>query len=198
MNETTAYPLCWPVGRPREKSRATHARFKATFAAARDECLLEISRLGGSSAIISTNIALKRDGTPAAVEWGKMIPDPGVAVYFKRNGKDLCFCCDRWNHVQDNMRAVALTIEALRGISRWGTGDMMEAAFTGFKQLAESSDSSWWQVLGIPVNSSPEQVKEAYRLLAKKFHPDLKNQPDAEMFRRVQTAWENFERQFLK
>ena len=192
----TAYPLSWPDARPRSGSRRTNNNFKAVFASSRNQCLEEIRRLGGTEPIISTNIRLRRDGLPESVEFGKLIPDPGVAVYFKRKGKEMCFACDCWSHVQDNMRAIALTIEALRGIARWGTGDMMEAAFRGFAALpgiGESGASDWWKTLGVPINSTADQVRDAYRLLAVKHHPDRGG--DGEMFLRVQQAWEKFQKE---
>jgi len=195
MTDKTAFPLCWPDGRPRSGTRKTNHNFKTHFAKARDNCLLEIRRLGGTVPIISTNIRIKRDGFPEAVDWNKVIKDSGVAVYFKRNGKDLCFACDCWNHVQDNMHAITLTIEALRGIARWGTGDMMEAAFTGFLALpgiGQSTASNWWDILGVPVNSSADQVREAYRILVKKHHPDAGGDPD--LFIRLQGAFDQFEK----
>lgn len=170
-----AYPLEWPPAKP----RTTHfnrkrGRFRTGFATARDECLAEISRLGGSEQIISTNIPLKKNGVPYAMNWGETIPDPGVAVYFKRKGKELCFACDCWHHVQDNMQAIAQTIQALRGIARWGTGDMMEAAFRGFTALPESTNGlTWWKVLGTAHNATEDQVKDAFRSLAKQHHPDI-------------------------
>lgn len=192
QGEKTAFPLCWPDGRPRAPYRRINRNFKSTFARARDNCIAEIRRLGGSEAIISTNIRIKRDGMPEAVDFGKVIPDPGVAVYFKRNGKQLCFACDCWQHVEDNMHAIALTIQALRGIARWGTGDMMEAAFRGFTALPENA-SGWWETLGVTVNASEEQVKEAYRALVKKHHPDAGG--DSAEFIRIQKAWQQFETQ---
>lgn len=36
-----------------------------------------------------------------------------------------------------------------------------------------------WQILGIPANSDPEQVVEAYRRLARATHPDVSADPDA-------------------
>lgn len=123
MTEKTAYPLYWPPGRPRAKERFVNRAFKQSFASARDACAREVKLLGGTGLVVSTNVPLKRDG----------LSDPGVAVYFVRGGRELCFACDRWVHVQDNMHAIALTIEALRGIARWGTGDMMEAAFRGYR-----------------------------------------------------------------
>lgn len=186
----TAFPLCWPPGRPVAQGRRTNRNFKSSFATARDLCMAEIKRLGGADTIISTNIPLKKDGTPQAVDWGKTIPQPGVAVYFKRNGKQLCFACDCWNHVQDNMQAIARTIEALRGIARWGTGDMMEAAFTGFMALPErSSGENPLAVLGLdPARQYGEtEITAAFRRLALTEHPD-KPTGSAEKFRRIKEA----------
>lgn len=172
----TTYPLCWPPGKPKSRLQQTHNRFKASFTEARDECVAEIKRLGGSEIVVSSNVPLNRRGEAQGVPWGKAIAGyPGVAVYFKRKDKDMCFACDCWAHVQDNMNAITHTIEALRGIARWGTGDMMEAAFTGFMALpapGQSSGESPWTVLGVAVNATEEQILDAYRSLAKTHHPD--------------------------
>ena len=36
-----------------------------------------------------------------------------------------------------------------------------------------------WQILGVPANSDPGQVAEAYRRLARATHPDVSTDPDA-------------------
>src|SRR5882757_1764884 len=97
MNEQkTAYPLYWPPAKPHSAFRRTNGLFKTSFTIARDNCLLEIKRLGGIETIISTNVKLNKKSQKAEhVKWGESIAgDPGVAVYFKRNGKELCFACD--------------------------------------------------------------------------------------------------------
>ena len=190
MTPQTAYPLYWPATRPRCTNRRANTSFKQSFAGARDECLREVSLLKGSGTIISTNIPLKRDGQPQHMEWGKTIPDPGVAVYFTRDQRELCFACDCWRHVQDNMHAINLTIAALRGIARWGTGDMMEAAFAGFKTLPAPGGGTgvkWWEVLGVPLNSPPDAIKAAYKILAVRHHPDRGGA--RELWDRLQTAY---------
>ncbi|WP_088278439.1 DnaJ C-terminal domain-containing protein [Ideonella sp. A 288] len=45
--------------------------------------------------------------------------------------------------------------------------------------------------LGVPSTASPTEVKRAYRKLARKYHPDVSQEPDAEArFKQVAEAWE--------
>lgn len=127
-----SYPLHWPAGWPRTKTPG-RSRFDGTFAKIRNELWEEIGRIGGRYPVMSTNIPLKRDGMPYA---GQKEPgDPGVAVYFERRGRLMVFACDKWDRVQDNMRAIQRTIEAMRDIERWGASEMMERAFQAFEAL---------------------------------------------------------------
>lgn len=176
-----AYPLQWPTGRPRtarwERERAA---FETTFARSRDDITHEVALLTGISTrwgvgpevVISTNTALRRDGLPLAGQ--KNPDDPGVAVYFKYKGKPMSFACDRWDRIEHNMRAIVKTIEALRGIARWGTGDMLEAAFTGFVALpAPGAERPWYEVLGFKSsNVNSDAIRDAYRRLRSEHHPD--------------------------
>lgn len=189
----SAHPLAWPAGRPRTPShRRTRAKFDTTFALARDELLKELRRLGALSVVLSTNVELRRDGLPLA---GQRQPDdPGVAVYFVRNKRQVCFACDRWDKVEHNMRAIAKTIEALRGIERWGTGEMVDAAFTGFAALpAPPPRRKWWEVFGVHPYEPRDQVEAAYRRLAMQHHPDRGGDP-ARMVE-VNAAWDEFRKE---
>lgn len=162
-----AYPLNWPPGRPRSNG-TEKAAFKTTLGAAVNDVRREVRMLGGVDLVISTNIELRKDGFPRA---DRAAPrDTGVAVYFKLKKRPMSFACDRWWYVQDNMRAIAKTIEALRGIERWGSGSMVEQAFTGFAALPAPEQP--FQVLGVGANASREEVERAYRLLASEHHPD--------------------------
>lgn len=174
-----AYPISWPAHRPRAKYRQ-RGRFKTAFAKARDHIIAEIQRLGGRQAIISTNIELRRDGLPYATF--KTPDDPGVAVYFQYKGKQMCFACDRYSGVEDNMHAISLTISALRGIARWGTGDMMESAFSGFTALPAPGDTTargWMEILEVGHDATLEKAKENYRRLSMVRHPDRGGTEDA-------------------
>ena len=48
-----------------------------------------------------------------------------------------------------------------------------------------------YDVLGIPRNATDDEIKKAYRKLAKKYHPDVNKDPDAEAkFKEVQNAYD--------
>jgi hypothetical protein len=183
-----AYPLQWPAGRKRtERWHRESAKFDVTFARARDNIVAEVGRLAGRfpdpQIVISTNTALRRDGLPLA---GQRAPDdPGVAVYFLYKKRQMSFACDRWLKIEHNMQAIAKTIEALRGIARWGTGDMLEAAFTGFTALPPpgangpvpaAAKRSWRDVFGTGVRSRAD-LNDVYRRMAGAFHPDRGGDP---------------------
>jgi hypothetical protein len=136
----------------------------------RQKLLNEISMMGGKLPIVSTNQRLRQDGAPRADD---SPGDPGVAVYFEREGKRMVFACDKFWSVKENLHGIALTIEALRGIERWGSSEMMERAFSGFKQLAaENEGPSWWGVLQVRAGATEEEIRTAYRTLARIAHPD--------------------------
>lgn len=171
---TEAFPLQWPHGRPRV-GRVERSRFNVTFAQARDELFRELALMGARLVVLSTNVELRLDGLPYA---GKGEPDDGgVAVYFECKGRPMCFACDRWNRVKDNIQAVRHTVGALRGLERWGTGDMVQAAFSGFVALPPPG-GDWRAVLGVEgLDCSIPAValagaEAAYRTKAKDAHPD--------------------------
>lgn len=181
MTTATRFPLSWPATRARTRS-TQKSKFKVqSFTRVRDELLNELKLLGAKNVILSTNLKLRLDGLPLANQANP--DDPGVAVYFRYKDRDVCFACDRWHKIEDNLQAVRHTIEALRGISRWGTGDMVAAAFTGFAQLppqpAQRTKRAWWEVFGTGAYRSTDEITVIYLRLAKEFHPD-RNPGDAE------------------
>lgn len=209
MSEQTAFPLSWPEGWPRT---VAHARRQSPFLRplsygsrmvsmeqARTFLARELRLLGAVREVLSTNVRLRLDGIPYS---GQAQPsDPGAAVYFHLKGPSgrapvpTSLACDKWNRVEDNVYAIAKHIEAVRGQQRWGVGSI-EQAFRGYQALpavGESEASTWWRILGVPVNASPDHVREAYRILVKKHHPDLGG--EREFFERVQRAMERYEAQ---
>ena len=171
-----AYPLAWPHGWQRTRV-PQRSRFDATFAAARDGLFAQIKMLGGTHVVMSTNVPLRRDGIPYANM--AQPTDRGVAIYFLRRGRQMVFACDRWTMVEHNMRAIEKTIDAIRGIERWGASEMMERAFSAFEALPAPGADHWYDVLGVSKTATRDQVEAAHREKAKRAHPDTGGSHDA-------------------
>ena len=159
-----AYPLQYPT----HWSRTEHtqrSRFDTAFGYARDRLLDEIRLLGGTNVVISSNIELRQDGLPYA---NRREPDDvGIAVYFTLWNKQQC---DKWDRTKDNLWAIKKTIEALRGIERWGAKEMVKASFRGFEALPEKVEVNQYQYF-IGINTLDE-AKVRRKVLIKKLHPD--------------------------
>ncbi len=181
---TKDYPLSWPEGWARTESRK-NATFKVTQQQATWDLEDELKRLGAKNPVITSNQRRPSDGKPK---------DPGVALYFDLESKEQCIPCDKWSTVGDNIRAIGLTIAALRGLERWGAKDMVNAAFRGFAALPAPSgsptiaDESWHEVLRVLPDATVEEIKAAYRVKVRAVHPDAGGSP--EQMRRVQRAYE--------
>lgn len=171
-NSILHYPLDWPLGFARAQDQK-QARFKKSFAEARQHCENELVKLGASKIIFSTNLVLNHLGSVKA--WSRQPQDTGVAIYFEMGGEDKVFCCDAWDCVEDNLRALGLTFEAMRGIDRWAASEIMARSFKGFAALPESTSKNtrpWWEVLGVKATASPEELKQAIRKKNLEHHPD--------------------------
>lgn len=153
----------------------------------------EISRLGGTNLIVSTNIPIRQDGLLYSDWMKRKIDDPGVAIYFKYNGKEISMCCDQYLSVWENIYALGKGVEALRGMERWGVSEFLDRAFTGFKELPYSTEAvaiGWWKILEVSHDASKEQVIDAYRTLSKKYHPDNQKTGNSEKFIQVKAAYD--------
>jgi hypothetical protein len=186
----TAYPLLWPIG----WKRTQNPEFSKFKAGSPYQESLDINRqlelMGATDIVISSNMQYRADGLPYARQG--YISDTGVAVYFKVDGREQCIPCDKWVKLEDNLRAIAKTIEALRGIDRWGAKEMVDAAFRGFTAIPASTGEqhySWWEILGVDKNATKEQIKAAFKELSRYRHPDSDTGSD-EKFIALKRAYE--------
>jgi hypothetical protein len=171
-----AFPLQWPAHYPRAAKKQDSA-FKCTLAQARDGVLREIERLKGKNVVISSNIPVKKDGNLYASQ-KPVDGDHAVAVYFTWKNEQYVMACDRYYSIQENLRAIEKSIDAMRGLERWGASDILQRAFTGFKALPEQGhqvQTEWWVVLGLTPSATKEQITKAYKQKSKECHPDRPN-----------------------
>lgn len=170
---TEAYPLQWPIGWPRTPNqRREKSRFNTSQEAAQRQIVKEVNLLGGRNLVISTNLELRRDGLPYAASSKNRVDDVGVAIYFVLKGNARSFACDRWDTIKDNMKAIANTIAALRGIERWGSSQMVDQAFSGFTALPSNQERQWWDILQVNRAATRATIELNYKRLAQDYHPD--------------------------
>ncbi len=187
-----AFPLCWPDGwrRTPSDSRA-YGRFNKgerrysadrssswirkqdlTVSDGLQRILEQLQAMGieRQDIVISTNVRTRLDGLPRSGE--REPTDPGAAVYWQDpNGKrKRCMAIDRYTKVADNLAAIAATLDAMRSIERHGGAEILDRAFTGFVALPAPEQP--WQVLGVPMAASRDEIEQAYRRLAMTHHPD--------------------------
>lgn len=200
----SAYPLQWPEGWPRHKGGREFARFETQRSSYDTQRQMSVKRRadlsvadgvgrvmatlnrmgrGPDDVVISTNVVLRLDGMPRSNQGEP--GDPGVAVYWQtRKGERKVMAIDRFTRVADNLAAVAASLEALRGIERWGGGQILDRAFSGFTALpapGQTHARGWREVLRVEAEeSSLEAVKTQYRRLSSVHHPD-KGGTEAEM-----------------
>ena len=56
------------------------------------------------------------------------------------------------------------------------------------------ADKNYYDILGLDKNASPEDIKSAYRKLAKKYHPDINREDGAaEKFKEVNEDFSKFQ-----
>lgn len=118
------------------------------------------STAAAGTLLLSSNYALGAD-TPR---------DPGVVAYFTWEGEQMAIPCDRWLTVEQNVQAIALTLEAMRAMERHGAKHMIKAMFRGFTALPAPED--WRAVLFQTAGASLADAEAAYRAMARDAHPD--------------------------
>lgn len=193
------FPLQWPIGWERtqpahrtigrfgkhERSGGYPYKHAVTLYQAAGRLQSELQRMGihPDDVVLSTNVPTRLDGMPRSD--AKAPADPGAAVYWVdkgMGGQHRCMAIDQYTKVEQNVAALAATIEAMRAIERHGGAVIMERAFTGFAQLpapiAAGMKRPWREVLEFgngPANEA--EIKRNYRILASEFHPDKGGDP---------------------
>jgi hypothetical protein len=187
-----AFPLCWPEGWLRTKNRAS-SPYKIKTDAAITELFSSVKLMGGRDIIVSSNVPVRSDGTMYRGDHSdKRIADPGVAVYWtardaKGNPVPRVIPCDHWHTVRENVRALGMAVDYMRGLKRCGAGEIQDRAFSGFARLPESTADDCWTVLGVQRTATREQLTARLRELTRTEHPD--HGGSTERFARITRAY---------
>lgn len=192
----TASPLCWPPGWKREKKQirsrfGTWKKPVTIYAATTlilDQLRLMTPKVPSWNVIISTDLRLRNDGLPYS---GQREPDEkGAAVWWRPNQDSeemKVLALNKYDRIADNLYAIGKTLESLRSIERWGSGEIIERTFTGFVALPYiTTPQPWRDVLGFEGNDIVG-AEEAYRRARSKAHPDKGG--STELYQAVIDAW---------
>jgi len=141
----------------------------------------ELNKLAAQDIIIQAELSpsdIRNDGWPRSDARFKA---PGIILSYVSGGKTYVFPCDSFVSWQDNLRAIALTLENLRAIDRYGV-TRGEQQYAGFRQLGAADPKTergaalrtLEEFSGSHLGDNPSEldVDIAYRAAAKTTHPD--------------------------
>ena len=186
----------WP-GKQRTSWKS--ARFRMTYPQRLDTLEYELNKLGAKDILIQcylTREDLRNDGWPKSLAKPR---NPGIIISFTaRGGDQLSFPCDTYDDWYDNLYAIALSLEALRAVDRYGVTRSAEQ-YQGWRRLGPSPQSEvktkQWafehlaRVAGTTVpalEGDRTAIDLAFRIAVKKTHPDTGG--NVEAFRLVNEA----------
>lgn len=172
-------------------ARKPHQRRRSQFKAPWNKTLEllehELEQLGAAGIVLQAGFSadkIRQDGWP----YGKVSPThPAVILSFRDvENRPLSFPCDRFETHTENIRAIALSLEALRAVDRFGVTKLGEQ-YAGFKQIEapkQMTVEDAAQFLDVKsgvradvIVQSAENYRLAYRGAAKILHPDQKGNP---------------------
>jgi hypothetical protein len=176
MLAATFRPLTqWP-GKKTPTYNRKRAPFKAGYPRTLDDLEREINHLSGKSVVIQAEFEtrdIRNDGWPRSSARAK---GPGVVVSFQTPQGPLSFPCDTYDAWEDNLRAIALSLEALRAVNRYGVTKHSEQ-YKGFAQIeapgAQNGMDRQQAVVFVRNWGGAEgSLSDAYRRAARVLHPD--------------------------
>lgn len=176
---------------PGERRRTHHCSpFRSTWGKTLKLLQGELEKVGAEKAVIEIDLQerhFRLDGLPYASAPNPRYP--GVVISFESKHGPLRYPCDKFDRWADNVRAIALTLERLRSVGRYGVTPHGEQ-YRGWKQLPAASMSTrgaadiladYCHGAGYrseTIEHSPEVAKSAYKIAARATHPDRGGEVD--------------------
>jgi hypothetical protein len=169
----------WP-GEKRPSYKRINSPFGVKYQRLLDDLERELNHLHAKDIIIQAYLRreqIRNDGWPRSSERPS---EPGIVLSFLKGGKDeISFPCDTYRTWESNLRAISLTLTALRSIDRYGVTEHAEQ-YKGWAKLPPAPEKmSPTDALafirihtGIEATTA-EKLREAYRSAARKLHPDI-------------------------
>lgn len=129
----------WPREKTPAAERLSPYSFKASFESTLDLLQHELKMLYAHDAVVQAYFRpnqIRNDGWP----FNAAAPsEPGLVLTFYIDQDPFSYACDRYALWLHNLRAIALSLEALRAVDRYGTTSRGEQ-YQGFKALPPPAD----------------------------------------------------------
>ncbi len=193
----------WPGDLTPEAEREP-SRFRANWLATVELLGREVANLDGEEVVLQAAVRERDCRIDGWIRADAVPSHPGVIVSFDSRHGPLRYWTDRFGwggqrHLpgwQANVRAIALGLEALRSVDRYGIARAGEQ-YVGYRQLTAGAaspmtrDEALWMLARHSGMTRPEVAEnpaKAYRSAAHELHPDRGGDP--EDFRRLRRARE--------
>lgn len=186
--------LEWPANfertDPRKRTECPNG-FQVTRSVAFENILDELQTWSGVKDVQLDFGAEQQKRNPNKPYANSSFDDPGVVVYFEKDGQDMAAACDRWDNPRDNAQDLYYYLNETRMQEQRGTvtGQSEYEKLrlpSGDDEIA--ADPPAHKVLGVDADATKQEVKEAYRERVKQTHKDQGG--DTESFKKVQRAKE--------
>lgn len=157
------------------------AHFRTAYNKALDLLEYELRKLNASDIFIEAGFSLeglRNDGWPRG---GQRPAHPGIVLYFKAGKTPMEFPCGTFDSFEANLYAIALTLEKLRAIDRYGVtlGHQQYLGFAALPQPEQPTVESAAEYVSMNSGIRADVIiddsalyQAAYRKAAMKLHPD--------------------------
>ena len=128
----------WP-SKPTPSWSRQRGQFKAGWQKTLDLLERELNRLSAKDITVEGFFRpadIRNDGWPKS---SSRPTQPGVILSFSTKQGRMVMPCDRYDNWESNLRAIALTLEALRAVERYGAVSEQQEQYTGWLKLPAAS-----------------------------------------------------------
>ena len=163
----------WPL-KPTPASSRKRSQFQSTWSKTVDLLERELGLLGAKNVVIEADCEPSEVRIDGNLRANAKLRGPGVVVSFDCSKGAMLFPCDTFTDWQANVRGIALALEALRAVDRYGVTQQAEQ-YRGWTALPDLRDHTYGarrhaaedivqMVLGCPV-FPPKQSPTVQQLL---------------------------------
>lgn len=190
----------WP-GTPTARHQRKRSPFSARYGVTLELLDKELRHLGAKDVIIEADCDESQIRLDGQFRAGAKMNGPGIILSFKSRHGPLRYPCDKFLNWDCNLRAIALALESLRRVDRYGVtknaeqyrgwkalpgAEPEEPTFKTLEDAAEFISASTGYKYTTEQIMCEDYLNAAYKTAAFKHHPDRDG--DAKIFTKIEDA----------